>query len=163
MTIRIFVTGGTFDKEYNEIDGALFFKDTHIVEILELGRCKVEYTSTKLMLIDSLDMTDVNRSTIRDNCASCPENQIIITHGTDTMVETAKVLGQAKLNKTIILTGAMIPFTFGSSDGLFNLGCSVGFVQSLPAGVYIAMNGRVFNWDNVAKNRKLGEFEQVRG
>ncbi len=162
MAIRIFVTGGTFDKEYNEIDGNLFFKDTHINEILKLGRCKVEFTSTTLMMLDSLEMTELDRSTIRDNCTRCAENRIIITHGTDTMVETATLLGQAKLNKTIILTGAMIPFKFGSSDGLFNLGCAVGFVQSLPAGVYIAMNGRVFNWDNVAKNRKLGEFEALR-
>lgn len=162
MAIRIFVTGGTFDKEYNEIDGNLFFKDTHINEILKLGRCKVAFTSTTLMMLDSLEMTELDRSTIRDNCTRCAENRIIITHGTDTMVETATLLGQAKLNKTIILTGAMIPFKFGSSDGLFNLGCAVGFVQSLPAGVYIAMNGRVFNWDNVAKNRKLGEFEALR-
>ena len=162
MAIRIFVTGGTFDKEYNEIDGKLYFKDTHINEILKLGRCKVEFTSTTLMMVDSLDMTELDRFTIRDNCARCAEDRIVITHGTDTMVETATVLGHAKINKVIILTGAMIPFKFGSSDGLFNLGCAVGFVQALPPGVYIAMNGRIFNWDNVLKNRKLGEFEEER-
>jgi L-asparaginase len=163
MAIRIFVTGGTFDKEYNEIDGKLFFKESHIHEILKLGRCKVDFVATTLMMVDSLDMSDADRAKICENCQSCAEDRLVITHGTDTMVETAKVLGQAKLNKTIILTGALIPYKFGSSDGLFNLGCAVGFVQALPAGVYIAMNGRFFNWDNVVKNRVLGQFEEVRG
>lgn len=161
MTIRIFVTGGTFDKEYNEIEGKLYFKDSHIKELLTLGRCKVDYVHTTLMMVDSLEMTEADRHTILDNCRRCPEDKIIITHGTDTMVDTGRVLGTAKLDKTIILTGAMIPFKFGSSDGLFNMGCALGFVQSLPHGVYIAMNGRVFNWDNVRKNRKLGEFEEL--
>jgi L-asparaginase len=162
MTIRVFVTGGTFDKEYNEIDGKLYFKDSHINELLKLGRCKLPYVATTLMMIDSLEMTDTDRATIVENCRRCPESQIIVTHGTDTMVETAKFLGAAKLAKTIILTGAMIPFKFGSSDGLFNMGCALGFVQSLPAGVYVSMNGRCFNWDNVRKNRKLGEFEELK-
>ena len=162
MAIRIFVTGGTFDKEYNEIDGALFFKDTHINELLKLARCKVDYVATTLMMVDSLEMVDADRQTILDNCRRCAESQIIVTHGTDTMVETVKFLAAAKLPKTIILTGAMIPFKFGSSDGLFNMGCALGFAQSLPNGVYIAMNGRFFNWDNVRKNRKLGEFEELR-
>jgi L-asparaginase len=161
MTIRIFVTGGTFDKEYNEIDGKLYFKDSHINELLKLGRCKVEYIHTTLMMIDSMEMSDSDRQTILDNCRRCSEDKIIITHGTDTMVETAQILGKANLNKTIVLTGAMIPFKFGSSDGLFNMGCALGFVQSLSAGIYVAMNGRVFNWDNVRKNRKLGEFEEL--
>jgi L-asparaginase len=161
MAIRIFVTGGTFDKEYNEIDGKLFFKDSHIGEILKLGRCKVDVVVTTLMMVDSLDMSEIDRFTIRDNCHRCSEDRILITHGTDTMVETARILGKAKIDKTIILTGAMIPFKFGSSDGLFNLGCAIGFVQALPKGVYIAMNGRIFSWDNVAKNRKLGEFEEL--
>lgn len=161
MSIRIFVTGGTFDKEYNEIDGKLYFKDSHINELLHLGRCKVPYVHTTLMMIDSLEMGDVERQTILDNCRRCPEAKIIVTHGTDTMVETAKILGEAKLAKTIVMTGAMIPFKFGSSDGLFNMGCALGFVQSLQNGVYIAMNGRIFNWDNVRKNRKLGEFEEL--
>jgi L-asparaginase len=161
MAIRVFVTGGTFDKEYNEIDGTLFFKDSHINELLALGRCKQDVISTTLMMVDSLEMNDGDRQTILDNCRRCQDNQIIITHGTDTMVETAKVLGQVNLPKTIVLTGAMIPFKFGSSDGLFNMGCAIGFVQALPPGVYVAMNGRVFNWDNVKKNRKRGEFEEL--
>jgi L-asparaginase len=161
MAIRVFVTGGTFDKEYNEIDGTLFFKDSHINELLALGRCKQDVISTTLMMVDSLEMTDGDRLTILDNCRRSQDNQIIITHGTDTMVETAKVLGQANLPKTIVLTGAMIPFKFGSSDGLFNMGCAIGFVQALQPGVYVAMNGRVFNWDNVRKNRKRGEFEEL--
>ncbi|MEI6832990.1 MAG: asparaginase domain-containing protein [bacterium] len=161
MAIRVFVTGGTFDKEYNEIDGTLFFKDSHINELLALGRCKQDVISTTLMMVDSLEMNDGDRQTILDNCRRCQDNQIIITHGTDTMVETAKVLGQANLPKTIVLTGAMIPFKFGSSDGLFNMGCAIGFVQALQPGVYVAMNGRVFNWDNVRKNRKRGEFEEL--
>jgi len=161
MAIRVFVTGGTFDKEYNEIDGTLFFKDSHINELLALGRCKQDVISTTLMMVDSLEMNDGDRQTILDNCRRCQDSQIIITHGTDTMVETAKVLGQVNLPKTIVLTGAMIPFKFGSSDGLFNMGCAIGFVQALPPGVYVAMNGRVFNWDNVKKNRKRGEFEEL--
>ncbi len=161
MTIRIFVTGGTFDKEYNEIDGTLYFKDTHVAELLHLGRCKPAFSVRTLMMIDSLDMSATDRQTIVDNCRHCPEDQIIITHGTDTMAETAALLGKAGINKTIVLTGAMIPFKFGSSDGLFNMGSAVAFVQSLPKGVYIAMNGRYFPWDNVRKNRALGEFEEA--
>jgi L-asparaginase len=161
MSIRIFVTGGTFDKEYNEIDGKLFFKESHIKELLQLGRCKVPYEHTTLMMIDSLDMGEAERQTILESCRKCVEEKIIITHGTDTMVETAKVLGHAQLGKTIVMTGAMIPFKFGSSDGLFNMGCALGFVQSLPHGVYIAMNGRIFHWQNVRKNRALGAFEEI--
>jgi L-asparaginase len=162
MSIRVFVTGGTFDKEYNEIDGTLNFKSTHISELLELGRCKVPVSVTTLMMIDSLEMLDADRQVIVDHCRVCHENKIVITHGTDTMVETAQRLGAATLDgKTIVLTGAMIPFTFGSSDGLFNLGGALAFVQALPAGVYIAMNGRCFSWDNVRKNRKLGLFEEL--
>lgn len=161
MSIRIFVTGGTFDKEYNEIDGTLFFKDTHVSELLALGRCKLPVKVRTLMMIDSLDMTAADRQSILDNCRSCAEDKIIITHGTDTMAETAKLLGPNIQGKTIILTGAMIPFTFGSSDGLFNMGCAVAYVQSLPPGVYVAMGGRYFVWNNVRKNRKLGEFEEL--
>ena len=161
MSIRIFVTGGTFDKEYNEIDGSLFFKDTHITQLLSLGRCKLSFNVRTLMMIDSLEMTDADRQSILENCRGCAEDRIIITHGTDTMADTAKVLGANISNKTIVLTGAMIPFTFGSSDGLFNLGSAVAFVQSLPYGVYIAMGGRFFHWNNVRKNRKLGEFEEL--
>jgi L-asparaginase len=161
MTIRILVTGGTFDKEYNEISGELFFKDSHLPELLQLGRCRVKTEVRTLMLIDSLEMTDADRQIILAHCQRSKEGRIIITHGTDTMAETAKLLGENIQDKTIVLTGAMIPFTFGSSDGLFNLGCAVGLVQALPHGVYVSMNGRVFNWDNVRKNRAIGDFEQI--
>jgi L-asparaginase len=164
MTIRIFVTGGTFDKEYDEIEGRLFFKDTHLAEMLSLGRSKVKVEIRTLMMIDSLDMTEADRRIILDNCRSAGEDRILITHGTDTMEETARVLGEASpplSGKTIVLTGAMVPFKFGSSDGLFNLGSALAFVQSLPPGVYVAMNGRAFSWDRVHKNRRTGEFEEV--
>ena len=160
MIVRIFVTGGTFDKEYDELEGKLYFRDTHLPEMLELGRCKVKVDIRTLMMIDSLEMTDMDRSIILDNCLQCKEDHIVITHGTDTMEETARVLGQASINKTIVLTGAMVPFKFGSSDGLFNLGSALAFAQTLPAGVYVAMNGRYFQWDSVQKNKKTGEFEE---
>ncbi len=160
MAIRILVTGGTFDKEYNEIDGTLFFKDTHISELLALGRCKIDFSVRTLMMIDSLDMKASDRQTILENCRSCSETKIVITHGTDTMVETATLLGKEIKDKTMILTGALIPYKFGSSDGLFNLGAAMAFVQSLPHGVYVAMNGKYFLWNNVRKNRQLGLFEE---
>jgi len=159
--IRIFVTGGTFDKEYNEIEGSLYFKDTHLPEMLKLGRCKVEVQLRTLMMIDSLEMTDEDRQVLLDQCRKAREEKIVITHGTDTMEQTAKMLGKSIVNKTVVLTGAMIPYKFGSSDGLFNLGSALAFVQTLPHGVYIAMNGRYFTWDNVRKNRKTGEFEEM--
>lgn len=161
MKIRIFVTGGTFDKEYNELNGQLFFKDTHLPEMLVLGRSRVPVDARTLMMIDSLDMTEEDRETIALNCIKADEDKIVITHGTDTMVETAQVLAEKVKNKTIVLTGAMIPYKFGSSDGLFNLGSALAFVQTLPTGVYIAMNGRYFNWDKVHKNKQIGEFEEL--
>ncbi len=161
MPIKILVTGGTFDKEYNEINGALYFKDTHINEMLKLGRCRLEINMRTVMMIDSLDMTEADRRLILENCKKAPEDKIVITHGTDTMVETAKMLGENINGKTIVLTGAMIPYAFGSSDGLFNLGSALSFVQALPPGVYIAMNGKYFAWDNVRKNRERGEFEEI--
>lgn len=161
MAIKIFVTGGTFDKEYNEINGELFFKDTHLQELLKLGRSSVEVSITTLMMIDSLDMKMEDRKLIADNCIKSNENKIIITHGTDTMVETARVLAEKIQNKTIVLTGALIPYKFGSSDGLFNLGSALSFAQILTAGVYIAMNGRHFNWDNCRKNKNTGIFEVI--
>ena len=161
MPIRIFVTGGTFDKEYNELTGQLFFKDTHMSEILKLGRSRLDVTIRTLMMVDSLEMTGEDREMIAQQCARAEENRIIVTHGTDTMAETAKVLAAKDLQKTIVLTGAMIPYKFGSSDGLFNLGSALAFVQALPHGVYVAMNGRFFHWDNVRKNRKTGEFEEL--
>jgi L-asparaginase len=162
MAIRIFVTGGTFDKEYNELDGTLFFKDTHIHELLKLGRCILNVDVRTLMMVDSLEMTDADRHLVLDHCRRAREQRIIITHGTDTMEQTARLLGQTGLQKTVVLTGAMIPYKFGSSDGLFNLGSALAFVQALPAGVYIAMNGKCFTWDNVRKNRKTGQFEEIR-
>ncbi len=161
MTIRVFVTGGTFDKEYDEINGRLYFRETHLPEMLALGRSKLDVGITPLMMIDSLEMSDADRSTILDACRSAAESRIVITHGTDTMERTARVLGEAAVGKTIVLTGAMVPYKFGSSDGLFNLGSALAFVQSLPSGIYIAMNGRCFRWDNVRKNRSAGEFEEL--
>jgi len=161
MAIMLFITGGTFDKEYNELSGKLYFKDSHLQEMLKLGRCKVDVEVRTLMMIDSLEMTDADRGIILENCMMCDDERIIITHGTDTMEQTARVLGARISDKTIVLTGAMIPYKFGSSDGLFNLGSALAFVQTLPHGVYIAMNGRCFNWDNVRKNRKTGEFEET--
>jgi L-asparaginase len=161
MAIRIFITGGTFDKEYNELDGSLFFKDTHMPEMLKLGRCKADVEIRTLMMIDSLEMTDEDRELILYQCTNCDEDKIIITHGTDTMSVTAELLAKHILNKTIVLTGAMIPYKFGSSDGLFNIGGAIAFVQSLPHGVYIAMNGQYFKAGTVRKNRKTGSFELI--
>ena len=160
MAITIFVTGGTFDKEYNEITGELFFKDTHIREILELGRAQLDVKIKKLMLVDSLNMTDEDRSVVLENCVGTKDKKIVITHGTDTMTETAKFIAREKLKKTIVLTGAMIPYKFGSSDGLFNLGSAFAFAQILPNGVFVAMNGRFFDWDKVVKNKNSGKFEE---
>jgi len=160
MVVRILVTGGTFDKEYDELEGKLYFRDTHLPEMLELGRCKVKVDIRTLMMIDSLEMTETDRKIILENCLKCKEDNIVITHGTDTMEETARLLGEASIPKTIVLTGAMVPFKFGSSDGLFNLGSALAFAQSLPPGVYVAMNGRYFPWTNVRKNRKTGGFEE---
>jgi L-asparaginase len=163
MSIRILVTGGTFDKEYDELHGRLFFKETHIHEMLRLGRCRVPVTVETVMMMDSLDMTEADRMRIAEVCRQTPEDRIVITHGTDTIVETAAVLAHEKTAKTIVLTGAMIPWAFGSSDGLFNLGSAISFAQTLPsAGVYVAMNGRCFKWDNVRKDRSTGTFETLR-
>ena len=161
MAVRIFITGGTFDKEYDEINGKLFFKDTHMREMLDLGRAKIDVNIRTLMMVDSLEMTAEDRNLVVENCKHAKEEKIIITHGTDTMTETGKMLAEAKIKKTIVLTGAMIPYKFGSSDGLFNLGSALGFVQSLPKGIYIAMNGRCFNYDKVKKNKETGIFEGI--
>ncbi|MBJ7428588.1 MAG: asparaginase [Bacteroidia bacterium] len=161
MAIRLFVTGGTFDKEYNELTGQLFFKDSHINEILKLGRSRLDLSVRTLMLIDSLEMTDTDRNIILESCQRCDENKIVITHGTDTMTETAKYLADKIPGKTVVITGAMIPYKFGSSDGLFNLGSALAFVQSLPAGIYIAMNGRYYDWNNCKKNKQTGFFEEL--
>ena len=162
MAIRIFITGGTFDKEYNELNGQLYFKDTHLADLLDMGRNKVAVKIRTLMMVDSLEMTGKDRELIVQQCDHCDETKIVITHGTDTMVETAIILAKKIRDKTIILTGAMIPIKFGSSDGLFNLGSALAFAQTLPAGVYLAMNGRYFNWDNVKKNKLTGVFEEIK-
>jgi L-asparaginase len=161
MSIRILVTGGTFDKEYNERTGQLYFKDTHIAEMLGSGRSRVEVSIRTVMMVDSLEMTDADRALIVQNCLQTTEERIVITHGTDTMTDTAAAIAKAVTGKTVVLTGAMIPFAFGSSDGLFNLGSALSFAQALPHGVYVAMNGRCFPWDRVRKNRERGEFEEI--
>ena len=162
MAIRVFITGGTFDKEYDELTGKLFFKDTHLLDMLERGRCMVDVNLQTLMMVDSLEMTPEQREQIASACRDCAETCVVVTHGTDTMVDTAKVIAASVRGKTVVLTGAMIPYAFGSSDGLFNLGSALSFVQSLPEGVYVAMNGRSFRWDNVRKNKDEGVFERVR-
>lgn len=162
--IRLLVTGGTFDKEYDELHGSLFFRNTHVGEMLARGRNRVAVSVQVLMMVDSLDMTVDHRATIVDACLDAHESQIVITHGTDTMVETAAALAAALPlmgSKTIVLTGAMVPYAFGSSDGLFNLGSALSFVQVLPPGVHVAMNGRWFPWDRVRKNRETGTFESL--
>ncbi len=160
--IQIFVTGGTFDKEYNYITGELFFKDTHISQMLERGRCNIDVDVKTLMMIDSLKMSDADRQIIVYNCQSAASDKILITHGTDTMAITAGILAAAKINKTIIITGAMIPYAFGtSSDGFFNMGSALAFAQTLPYGVYVVMNGRYFDWNRVRKNKQTGNFEEI--
>jgi L-asparaginase len=159
--IKIFATGGTFDKEYDEINGELFFKETHLHELLSLGRSQLNVKIETLMMVDSLEMTKSEKQYIVEKCKSEKTDRIIITHGTDTMVETAQIIAEDVNDKTIILTGAMIPIKFGSSDGLFNLGSALSFIQVIQPGVYITMNGRYFKWDNVSKNKRLGVFERI--
>jgi len=160
MSIRILVTGGTFDKEYDELTGRLFFQDTHLPEMLRRGRCRLDVAIDTVMMIDSLDLDAAGRAEIVGRCRAATERCLVVTHGTDTMVETARALAEAGLEgKTVVLTGAMVPYAFGSSDGLFNLGSALSFVQVLPPGVYVAMNGQHFAWDKVRKNRETGVFE----
>lgn len=161
--IQIFITGGTFDKEYNFVTGKLFFQDSNLPEMLERGRCTLDVNIRTLMMVDSLELTEMDREIITTNCRKSKTNHILITHGTDTIQETAAYLAAADISgKTIVLTGAMIPYAFGSSsDGFFNLGSALGFVQTLPPGVYVSMNGRYFDWDKVRKNRDTGYFEEV--
>jgi len=160
--IQVFVTGGTFDKDYNYITGELYFKDTHLQEMFDRGRCILNIDIKTLMMVDSLEMTEADRQIIAHNCMRSKYDKVIITHGTDTIVETAKMLQKEGLGKTIVLTGAMVPYAFGtSSDGFFNLGSALAFVQVLPPGVYIVMNGRYFKADEVRKNRTTGYFEPI--
>jgi L-asparaginase len=159
--IRIIITGGTFDKHYDEIRGILTFKDTHLPEILKYVRCTLPIELELNQLIDSLDMHLANRLKILESCRRAPENRIVVTHGTDTMIETGRILGEAGLDKTVVLTGAMVPYSFTASDAVFNLGCAVTAVQLLGAGVYVTMGGRVFPWDRVRKHKETGTFEEV--
>jgi L-asparaginase len=162
MKIRILVTGGTFDKKYDELTGRLFFRDTHVQEMLRLGRARLELAVETVMMIDSLEMDETGRAAVVARAREASERAIVITHGTDTMVDTARALASAGLDgKTIVLTGAMVPYAFGSSDGLFNLGSALSFAQVLPPGVYVAMNGQHFRWDAVRKNRETGTFEAL--
>ena len=164
MQIQVFVTGGTFDKEYNFVTGELYFKDTHLSEMFDRGRCRLDIDLKTLMMVDSLEMTDDDRQIIAHNCRKAEADRILLTHGTDTMVNTARYLADQEITgKTIVLTGALIPYAFGtSSDGFFNLGSALAFVQVLPPGIFVAMNGRYFQWDNVRKNRQTGYFENIR-
>jgi len=160
-TIRILITGGTMDKEYDALTGELTFPKSHLSNMLNQVRCKVKFVLEEVMLKDSLQMTSEDREEILKNCIDYLENKIIVTHGTDTMVETTRILGKNVRGKTIVLVGAMIPYAFGASDALFNLGCAFSAVQALPQGVYITMNGKIFTWDNVRKNKESGEFEEI--
>ena len=159
--IRILITGGTFDKRYDEIGARLHFTESQVPDMLRLGRSRVDVAIRTVMLVDSLDMSEADRELIARNCLQAPESRILVTHGTDTMVETARVIASRVEGKTVVLTGAMVPYAFGSSDGLFNLGSALSFAQVLPPGVYVAMNGRYFPWDRVSKNRKTGVFEET--
>jgi L-asparaginase len=159
--IQVFITGGTFDKEYNELDGSLYFKETHVQEMLEKGRSRLDLQTQTLFMKDSLEFTETERAKIQQACANAASDRILITHGTDTMTQTADYLAQHIMSKTIVLTGAMIPYKFGSSDGMFNLGSALAFVQILPPGVYISMNGKIFEAGSVRKNLSKGEFEAI--
>lgn len=162
QSIHFIATGGTFEKHYNELNGQLVFTETHLPAILDRARVTVPYTYETVCLVDSLEMQASHRQQVLDACRKSDASQIVIVHGTDTMSETAAVLGKGELDKTIVLTGAMVPYEFDRSDAFFNLGTAVSAVQLLPKGVYILMNGRVFNWDHVRKNRQVGKFETVR-
>jgi L-asparaginase len=159
MTLRLIATGGTFDKHYNELNGTLGFAASHLPEVIKRSRMTIPVALDVLPLLDSLDMQDADRQRILAACQAATEQAIVIVHGTDTMPETAAVLGAANLDKTIVLTGAMIPYAIANSDALFNLGLACGVAQTLAPGVYVAMNGQVFTWNNVTKNRAAGVFE----
>ena len=162
MKIRLFITGGTIDKVYNQSNGELEFNQTHFPEILSRARLEIDVLIEELLLIDSLDMVDVDRELILEKCVKCDERFILITHGTDTMCETARLLGESSIDKTIVLFGSMVPYTVNDSDAFFNFGCALGSLQLLKAGVYIAMNGRILSWNDVEKNRSLGIFQTRR-
>lgn len=159
--MRIIVTGGTFDKQYDAIKGELTFKQTHLPAILEQARVKVPVEIEINQLIDSLHMTDEHRQSVLAACRAATEKAIVVVHGTDTMAETAQVVGREKLGKTVVFTGAMIPYSVQGSDALFNLGFALALAQALPHGAYVAMNARVFPWDDVRKDKADGVFERL--
>ena len=161
MTLRLIATGGTFDKHYNELNGVLGFSESHMPEVIQRARLTIPVELQVLPLLDSLDMQDPDRQRVLAACELAPEKAIVIVHGTDTMPQTAAVLGAANLGKTVVLTGAMIPYEIANSDALFNLGFACGVAQTLAPGVYVAMNGQVFAWNNVTKNRAAGVFEPL--
>ena len=161
MKIRLFITGGTIDKFYNQSNGELEFDQTHFPEILSRARVEVDLLIEEILLIDSLDMVDTDRELILEKCVECDERFILITHGTDTMCETARLLGESSIDKTIVLFGSMVPYAVSDSDAFFNFGCALGSLQLLETGVYIAMNGRVLPWNDVEKNRSLGVFQTL--
>jgi L-asparaginase len=161
MTLRLIATGGTFDKHYDELSGKLGFAESHLPQVIARTRMTIPIELETLPLLDSLDMQDADRQRVLAACQAATEKAIVIIHGTDTMPDTAGVLGAARLDKTIVLTGAMIPYEIANSDALFNLGFASGVAQTLPAGVYVAMNGKVFSWNNVTKNRAAGVFEPL--
>ncbi len=161
MKIRLFITGGTIDKVYNQSNGELEFDQTHFPEILLRARLEVDLLIEELLLIDSLDMVDADREVILEKCTNCEEKHILITHGTDTMCETAKLLGENSVDKTIVLFGSMVPYAVNGSDAFFNFGFALGSLQFLKEGVYIAMNGRILSWNDVEKNRSLGIFQTL--
>ena len=161
MKVRLLITGGTIDKVYNQSNGELEFDKTHFPEMVKRSRVEVDLTLEEIMLLDSLDMVDKERDLIVDSCLSCEEDFILITHGTDTMCDTARLIGESNIDKTIVLFGAMVPYAVNNSDALFNFGCALGSLQLLESGVYVAMNGRVLPWDDVEKNRALGVFQVI--
>lgn len=160
--IRILITGGTIDKEYDPLTAELTFAKSHLSNILSQVKCRAWFALEEMMLKDSLQMRSEDREEVLKKCADSQENKIIVTHGTDTMVETALVLGSHVKGKTIVLVGAMIPYAFGASDALFNLGCAFAAVQAVAQGVYITMNGKIFSWNDVRKNKESGEFEKLK-
>jgi len=161
MKVRLLITGGTIDKVYNQSNGELEFDKTHFPEMVKRSRVEVDLTLEEIMLLDSLDMVDKERDIIVNSCMSCEEDFILITHGTDTMCDTARLIGESNIDKTIVLFGAMVPYAVSNSDALFNFGCALGSLQLLESGVYVAMNGRVLPWDDVEKNRALGVFQSI--
>jgi L-asparaginase len=159
MSIRLYITGGTIDKVCNQTNGELEFNQTHFPEMLSRARIEVEIKTEILLFKDSLDMDDNDRKLILKSCVECEEERILITHGTDTMCETAKLLGLNLKNKVVVLFGSMVPYTVNNSDAFFNLGCALGSLNLLDPGVYVAMNGRTLPWNDVVKNRSLGVFQ----